>query len=343
MVFKRRGFGSILVGLSLALLVSIARANDGAPVLSMPVDCFIGVDCWVQNLVDMDGSDDYRDPFCGKAAYDTHKGTDIRVADLASLDRGVDIRAMAPGRVVGSRNKMADRLITEAAGFAAVRGVECGNGVMLDHGNGWTTQYCHMRQGSIAVSNGDRVERGTKLGTMGISGHTTFPHLHFTVWRGKTVIDPVTGRAQMQGCNPAAGIENSLFDEASSGQIKGASSAIVATGFADATVDIISVLEGTRKPQPGKKSAVFYAKFINLRKGDITEVVLRGGDEVIARKRSEPHTGAKAVWVVNASRKSGLKKGPAYAGEAQLLRDGKVIDRKVIPLLWNKALHNKNG
>ncbi len=60
-------------------------------------------------------------------------------------------------------------------------GQECGNGVVIAHDGGWETQYCHLARGSVRLREGERVETGTPLGLVGLSGQTEFPHLHFSV------------------------------------------------------------------------------------------------------------------------------------------------------------------
>lgn len=52
-----------------------------------------------------------------------------------------------------------------------------GKAVMVDHGGGLVTMVFHLDE--IAVEAGDEVKRGAKLGTVGESGRTTGPHLHF--------------------------------------------------------------------------------------------------------------------------------------------------------------------
>jgi murein DD-endopeptidase MepM/ murein hydrolase activator NlpD len=52
-----------------------------------------------------------------------------------------------------------------------------GNLVVLDHGNGWTTYYAHLN--SRVVGCGDTVQRGSPIGSIGTTGHSTGPHLHF--------------------------------------------------------------------------------------------------------------------------------------------------------------------
>ena len=59
------------------------------------------------------------------------------------------------------------------------KGRDCGNAIILDHGNGWETQYCHLKEGSLDVQRSMPVKAGDKIGEVGMSGRTVFPHLHF--------------------------------------------------------------------------------------------------------------------------------------------------------------------
>jgi murein DD-endopeptidase MepM/ murein hydrolase activator NlpD len=65
-----------------------------------------------------------------------------------------------------------------------------GNAVQVDHGNGYVTTYAHMS--SIAVSVGDEVDRGQKLGVVGSTGRSTGPHLHFTIQLEGKYLDPLS-------------------------------------------------------------------------------------------------------------------------------------------------------
>jgi murein DD-endopeptidase MepM/ murein hydrolase activator NlpD len=62
--------------------------------------------------------------------------------------------------------------------------------VAIDHGLGLYTLYFHLD--SVAVSEGDPVERGQTIGTVGATGRATGPHLHFAAHVAGARIDPAT-------------------------------------------------------------------------------------------------------------------------------------------------------
>lgn len=104
------------------------------------------------------------DPFTHQLKW--HEG-----ADLAS-HFGATIMATAPGVVTFAGNK---------AGY--------GRCVEVDHGLGFKTRYGHMN--TIAVKAGAKVAIGSKLGTMGSTGRSTGPHLHYEVWFHGKSYDPI--------------------------------------------------------------------------------------------------------------------------------------------------------
>ena len=91
--------------------------------------------------------------------------------DLANTE-GTPIRASADG-------------IVRSAGWMG----GYGNGIILDHGFGYTTLYGHASE--LVVSAGDFVHRGDVIAYMGSTGRSTGSHLHFEVWQHGKPVNPL--------------------------------------------------------------------------------------------------------------------------------------------------------
>jgi len=64
-----------------------------------------------------------------------------------------------------------------------------GNQIVIEHGNGYETRYAHLSE--IQVTIGQKVRVGQIIGTLGNSGLTTGPHLHYEIINNKNQIDPM--------------------------------------------------------------------------------------------------------------------------------------------------------
>lgn len=258
-----------LMVLQIALLfpgVVMAGSVPPGGGFSLPIDCVFGADCWVMNYPDRAPGKGAADFTCGSRSYQAHKGTDFAVRDEGAMRRGVDVLAAAEGIVRGVRDGVADRRMRVAADHAAVRGKECGNGVVVDHGGGWETQYCHMRRGSLVVRVGQRVSRRQPLGKVGLSGRTEFPHVHLTVRRDGTVLDPANGQPLSLGCS-SGGI--SLWRKAE--QLAYQPMSLYAVGFSTGAVKGDAVKRDATSPERLSATApalVFWATAFGVRKGD---------------------------------------------------------------------------
>lgn len=186
----------------LAVIAPMAAAIPAAALeLDWPVACELGRDCWIPRYVDLDPGPGFQDFMCGDLGADKHSGVDVAIPDLAAMRDGVPVLAAAAGKVRNTRDGMED-VSVQAIGMAAIEGRNCGNAVVIMHGGGWETQYCHMRKGSVAVRPGEEVQAGQQLGLVGMSGEASFPHLHLSVRRGDEEVDPFRGVDGGPSCGP---------------------------------------------------------------------------------------------------------------------------------------------
>lgn len=103
------------------------------------------------------------DPLSGEGAF--HAGLDI------SAPFGTMVEAAADGLV-----------------FQAGPDAGYGNAVLIDHGYGITTKYGHLSKAAVVI--GQEVKRGQIIGTVGMTGRTTGPHLHYEVLVHETPVNP---------------------------------------------------------------------------------------------------------------------------------------------------------
>jgi murein DD-endopeptidase MepM/ murein hydrolase activator NlpD len=105
------------------------------------------------------------DPFNGKNAF--HRGIDFAAPE------GSAVLAVAAGVVTYAKDRF---------GF--------GKTVEINHGNGYVTRYAH--NSNITVKAGDVVKKGDPVATIGSTGRSTGPHLHFEVLSKGVAVDPMS-------------------------------------------------------------------------------------------------------------------------------------------------------
>jgi hypothetical protein len=112
-----------------------------------------------------------------------------------SVSVGTPIMATAPGVVEASGCNL-----YESRQWPIMQGYGCA--VQISHGDKISSQYGHCKQGSLFVKRGDQVTQNSVLCLAGLTGMTSFQHVHFTILRnGSPVrIDSVFDITQMQRC-----------------------------------------------------------------------------------------------------------------------------------------------
>ncbi len=321
-----------LIALTAALFAFVPAgraATQNAPSFDFPVRCEWGKTCWPVNYVDHDPGKGIRDYACGTATYNApgrvmaHKGTDIAIRDLAAMRRGVQVLAAAAGRVVGVRDGVRDADVT-IAGYGSVKGRECGNGVVIAHGNKWRTQYCHMRRGSVSVRKGQTVAAGQVLGMVGMSGLTQFPHLHFQVFHGRQYVDPFTGPEQKTPCMAGNG---SLWKKKVLVRLPYRPTALYNAGFAGENASPVKARAGAYNGLVLTRRApavVLWVDIFNIRKGDrlTFTITAPGGRRILDNAVSIGRNATRKFRFLGLLRKGGVWPVGLYKGEVRLERQG---------------------
>jgi hypothetical protein len=94
---------------------------------------------------------------------------------------GVDFTAPRHTPIYSTGDGVVERVIRSFGGY--------GKQVVINHGFGYKTRYAHMQD--FNVKKGDRVKRGDMIGTVGNSGLSTAPHLHYEILKDNKKVNPV--------------------------------------------------------------------------------------------------------------------------------------------------------
>jgi murein DD-endopeptidase MepM/ murein hydrolase activator NlpD len=104
-----------------------------------------------------------------------HKGKYYHPGVDFAAPRSAAVYATAPGKVVTAKRTKVE------AGY--------GNYIDIDHGNGYVTRYAHLDD--IKVRRGQFVDKGKVIGTVGSSGGSIAPHLHYEVIKEGEPVNPI--------------------------------------------------------------------------------------------------------------------------------------------------------
>jgi len=314
---------ALVVFAASALSAGPSQAQTVKPInLDMPVRCTQGADCWIVNYVDVDPGNGVKDYNCGRASYDGHKGTDIAIVDAGRMRKGMDVYASAAGVAVGTRDEMRDIDFKLIGGREAVAGKECGNGVLLEHEDGWTTQYCHMLKDSIRVTRGDNVKAGQLLGQVGMSGLTEFPHIHIQVKLDDKIVDPFIGLEQKDDCGVG---KSPLWNTDTLLSFLYKPTAVYNAGFSSTTPNARIAREGLYGDEILMRHSpvlAIWADMFWVRPGDKMYFTITGpdGEAVMAHATTLNKMKARRFAYAGIRRKDEAWPKGSYTGEIKLIR-----------------------
>lgn len=103
------------------------------------------------------------------------------VHKLRKFHKGIDFTAPTGTAIQATGNGKVVKIEKRRFGY--------GNNVKIDHGYGYTTLYAHMH--TIDVKKGDIVTKGQMIGTVGSTGTSTAPHLHYEVHLNGKAVNPI--------------------------------------------------------------------------------------------------------------------------------------------------------
>ena len=311
---------------AVAFAIPAVAVAQGDIALQLPLACTLGKDCYINDYFDRDPSGGVQDFMCGTTTRDTHRGVDFAVRDLKAMRDGMDVLAAATGTVTGRRDGMPD-IAQGSAGAPNVNGRECGNGVVLDHGGGWLTQYCHLKEGSVTVADGDKVAVGTPLGQVGLSGQTSYPHVHFSLYKDRQRVDPFAPDMTM-ACGTGAGngpwADDIIYR--STGLIK-----IGLTGTPPKYDDIKDHLRNHATIAADAPVMVVWAYGFAFQVGDVVEWSIEGPDGWSFENRQQLEKGNKlGLRFAGKRRRNALWPEGDYFANVRLIRDGRLMDQRSV-------------
>ena len=204
----------------------------------------------------------------GSLAWPTPGNRDINEADKPREGRGEFGTARSGGRRHGGidiQGDVGDSVVAVAGGTVVVRpnNGAAGNTVHIRHDDGSLTKYFHLDQ--FSVHNGQRVEAGQQIGTMGRTGNTPAQgdtHLHFEMWRGGRQIDPLPhlrGLERDAAVSARTAAPEVLRDGASGASVRELQQRLNALGYRGADGNPLETASGKFGPQTEHALRAFQA------------------------------------------------------------------------------------
>lgn len=128
--------------------------------------------CWPTNTQNISPGASFHDP---NYPFGIHEGIDV--APQPGQWNEYDVSAVKDGTVV----EILDGCESGTTGGNINCGSKYGNHIIIDHGNGQTSTYAHLKKDTIEVKKGDRVSKRQNIARINSSGFSSGDHLHFEI------------------------------------------------------------------------------------------------------------------------------------------------------------------
>lgn len=262
------------------LIFSSASSAAQNPFIELryPLECKKLRNCGIAFYYDHKG----KDYLCGHRTKPAHDGTDFGFFTEQEVSAGIPVLASAGGEVYRIEN---------VSNIIPGGGESCGTGVAISHANGWSTQYCHLKEKSLRVKKGDKVIAGQTLGLVGKSGLSDFYHMHMVVAFKNKPIDPFAFARKAASCysGPVLFKPPILYKR----------HMVVASGFTDksADYDYKDILSTGRLPNPNRRGLLIsYIYILGMERGDRVETTITAPNGQETTHLSKPLKVAKPAF-----------------------------------------------
>jgi murein DD-endopeptidase len=173
-----------------------------------PVNCTLGEDCFILFYPDAYNTTRQADHKCGLRTFDQNQATVITSHSIQQMLNGIAVLAAADGKV--TKVKKDSELSDDDNQYIKNSSENCGNQVVISHGQGWETHYCFLKPDSILVSEKQLIKKGEQIAEMGSVGYTqSLPNLYFYVYHNNKAVDPFVGPMTYHACNT---VQKPLWD-----------------------------------------------------------------------------------------------------------------------------------
>lgn len=256
----------------------IAEVTAGG--LLFPLDCQLGTNCWLSSLPRHYFKDKQLDFRCGPITKDNNLGTEFIIKDMQQMMEGVDVIAPISGQVIAKQDGHEDNL--------SLGGDSCGNMITIANEQ-FIVIFCHLKNMSVRLNKGEKVNTGDVIGQVGASGYVDHPKLFMKLEMVDDDkvrdLDPFYGRQLDCGLPP-----ESLWENVELMDFNARTGIVFNYGFAFDNITAYIIANGEHKKNIPANPKIFvgFVEMLSVNKGDVVNIsITDSSGSVIASRKHE--------------------------------------------------------